>query len=344
MRKFALIIFASFVLVLAHSQIPADYYDAAQGLTGPQLKTALYNIIKGHIEYPYTASSTDVWDILKETDKDTANTDNVILLYTGWSVNAAQEYNNATGWSREHVWAKSRGDFGTALGPGTDVHHLRPCDISVNSARNNRWFDNCSEQYIDGDGPTDSFPSSTNWVWQPRDEVKGDVARMIFYMATRYVGENGEPDLVVIDSIPLDNYTNDPVHAKLSTLLEWHKADTFDAYERNRNDVIYTYQGNRNPFIDHPEYVDSIWGQEPVTGLHQVEVNPVEMYPNPASDLVWVNAPKDSVFSVYSMEGYLVLEVTESPLNLRNIKPGVYLITIVDFKGVPIANKRLIKL
>ena len=117
MKKLALLVVACLLLAITHSQIPFGYYDAVQGLTGPQLKTALYNIIKGHTEYPYTDGSTDVWDILKETDKDTANPDNVILLYTGWSVNAAQEYNSATGWSREHVWAKSRGDFGTASGP-----------------------------------------------------------------------------------------------------------------------------------------------------------------------------------------------------------------------------------
>ena len=108
------------------SQVPVGYYDSAEGLFGDELKNALYVIIKGHTEFPYTASTTDTWDILKESDNDPNNEDNVILFYTGWSVNAAQEYNNGSGWTREHVWAKSRGDFGTSLGPGTDAHHLRP--------------------------------------------------------------------------------------------------------------------------------------------------------------------------------------------------------------------------
>jgi len=222
-------------------QIPDGYYSATQGLDKEELKSTLYDIIKGHTEYPYTSSSTDVWDILKETDKDTANPGNVILFYTGWSVNAAQEYNNGAGWNREHVWAKSRGDFGTTNGPGTDAHHLRPCDISVNSARNNRWFDNCSEPYLDSGEPTGCFTSSTSWVWQPRDEVKGDVARMIFYMATRYEGEGAEPDLEVIDYLPDDNYTNEPIHAKLEALLQWHQEDPVDDFERNRNEVVYSY-------------------------------------------------------------------------------------------------------
>ena len=135
-----------------YGQIPVGYYDTADGLSDDDLKTALYNIIKGHTEYPYTDSGTDVWDILKESDRDINNSDNVILFYTGWSVDAAQEYNSGSGWSREHVWAKSRGDFGTSLGPGTDCHHLRPADISVNSARNNRWFNYCSEPCWNSNG------------------------------------------------------------------------------------------------------------------------------------------------------------------------------------------------
>ena len=248
------------------SQIPAGYYDDAQGLGGDVLKTALYNIIKNHTEYEYTTDTTDVWDILKETDKDPNNTDNVILIYTGWSVDAAQEWNNGDGWEREHVWAKSRGDFGTGLGAGTDVHHLRPVDPSVNSARNNRWFAECDEEYIDNGIPTGSYTSSTEWVWKPRDEVKGDVARMIFYMATRYEGENGELDLEVIDYIPSDNNTTEPIHALLSDLLIWNAEDPVSDFEINRNDIIYTYQNNRNPFIDYPEWVECIWNDN-CTGM-----------------------------------------------------------------------------
>jgi endonuclease I len=242
MPKIYLIILSIFLSASLSAQPPSGYYSSAEGVSGDALKTALYQIIKGHTEYPYTSSSPDVWDILKDSDKDPDNPDNVLLFYTGWSVNAAQEYNNGSGWNREHVWAKSRGDFGTSLGAGTDTHHLRPCDISVNSARNNRWFDHADQPYLDNGVETGCYTSSTSWVWQPRDQVKGDVARMIFYMATRYEGENGEPDLVVIDSIPADNYTNDPVHAKLSSLLEWHQDDPVDDNHRgSSNDELLEF-------------------------------------------------------------------------------------------------------
>ena len=226
---------------LLFSQNYGDYYQSAEGLKDDALKTALNTIIKGHTEFNYTSGSTDTWDILKETDKDPANTDNVILLYSGSSVNAAQEYNNGNGWTREHVWAKSRGDFGTEVGPGTDAHNLRPEDNGVNGARGNRSFDNCvsCQDVLYNGEATGSYIDASAFTFEPRDEVKGDVARMIFYMATRYEGENGEPDLTVIDYLPTDNNTQDPVHAKLSALLEWNEADPVDDFERNRNEVIY---------------------------------------------------------------------------------------------------------
>lgn len=251
-----------FLFILSGSltaDIPAGYYDDAEGKVGVELKAALHDIIKDHVKFPYTSSSTDVWDILKETDRDPNNPDNVILLYTGRSVNGAQEYNNGNGWTREHVWAKSRGDFGTALGAGTDVHHLRPCDNSTNSDRNNRWFDNSDTPHYDDGVATGNYFSYTKWTWEPRDAVRGDVARMIFYMAVRYEGDSDELDLAVVDYFP-DKYSNEPLHAKLSSLLQWHFDDPVDSWERNRNDIIYTdYQHNRNPFIDRPEFVTRIW-------------------------------------------------------------------------------------
>ena len=256
-------------------QIPSGYYDPAIGYTGEPLKTQLNLIIKDHTEFPYTSNNTDVWDILKETDRDTLNPNNVLMIYSGWSIDANLEYNGGNGWSREHVWAKSRGNFGNAIGVGTDVHAIRPCDVTVNSARNNRWFAECSTEYIDGDGATGSYTSSTEWVWKPNDNVKGDVARMIFYMATRYEGFNGEPDLEVIDSIPSDNFTNLPIHAKLSDLMQWHIDDPVDDWERNRNDIIYyQYQTNRNPFIDNPEYAQLIWGS---VGISELEIGENEL-------------------------------------------------------------------
>ena len=89
-----------------------------------------------------------------------------------------------------------------------------------------------------------------------RTRVKGDVARMLMYMDVRYEGENGERDLELADKV--NTYPN-PTHGKKSVLLQWHKLDPVDAFEMNRNNVIQSIQGNRNPFIDHPEWADLIW-------------------------------------------------------------------------------------
>jgi len=103
------------------------------------------------------------------------------------------------------------------------------------------------------------YTSTSTDTWEPREAVKGDVARMIFYMATRYEGDNGEVDLEVVDYAP-SSPNHEPVHGVFSTLMEWHVDDPVDEWEENRNDIIYEdYQENRNPFIDHPEYVAQIW-------------------------------------------------------------------------------------
>lgn len=326
-------IFLLFLSISLFAQAPADYYNGTETLRGKALKHALYEIIKGHTEYPYTSSSTDVWDILKETDKDTINPDNVILFYTGWSVNAAQEYNNGAGWSREHVWAKSRGDFGTTPPAGTDVNNLRPLDISVNSARSNRYFDMGSTEYFDNGVPTGCYTSATEWVWEPRKEVKGDVARIIFYMATRYEGENGEPDLYLVDYIP-DQYTKEPIFGKLSTLMKWNEEDPVDDYERHRNDVIYSYQHNRNPFIDHSEFVNMIWGADSITtGTVSFDKRSITVYPNPVKDLLYFKNAVDLQKEIYSMNGVLVRKTSSSSINLNSLSRGLYIVIFKDKDG-----------
>jgi endonuclease I len=224
------------------------YYQSAIGKTGDALKTELHNIIDDHRELSYD----NVWEALRNTDEDPNNPNNVILLYTGRSQSKLTNGGNVNDWNREHVWAKSHGDFGTSAGAGTDIHHLRPTDVSVNSSRGNLDFDNGGTQHSEALG---NYYDSDSW--EPRDAVKGDVARMLFYMAVRYEGDSGELDLELNDNV---NNGTAPLHGKMSVLLEWHREDPVDARERRRNDIIYKdYQYNRNPFIDHPEWAESIW-------------------------------------------------------------------------------------
>lgn len=250
---------------------PANYYATALGLRGDDLKAALHQIIRGHRIYPYSSSSTDTWDILKDADRDPSNPENVWLVYNAQSVNAAQEFNGGAGWNREHVWPQSLGGFDTNMGPGTDVHNLRACNILVNSRRSNLEFDYGGSP-VTSNGLINTF--ADNDSFEPNDQFKGDVARIIFYMAVRYEGGGGEPDL------ELDDFTNGGVYTfgKLSSLLEWHLLDPVDDFERRRNARIFFYQGNRNPFIDNPEFVHALFQpdyEEPYLTISPVASQPI---------------------------------------------------------------------
>jgi endonuclease I len=225
-----------------------EYYTPADGKAGSALKSALHNIIDDHT----TLSYSEVWGALRNTDEDPGNSDNVLLLYSGRSQSKFTNGGGVDDWNREHVWAKSHGDFGTAQGPGTDLHHLRPTDVTVNSTRGNLDFDNGGNEH--NEAPGNYYDGDS---WEPRDEVKGDVARMIFYMAVRYEGDSAEADLELNNDV---NNGSAPYHGKISVLLDWHEEDPVDSREIRRNNIIFEqYQGNRNPFIDHPEWAEMIW-------------------------------------------------------------------------------------
>lgn len=305
-------------------QIPPGYYDDAAGLTGESLKTALHNIIKDHTEFPY--SQTD--ELLKETDEDPDNPNNVILLYKGTSQAKSSFGGNPDDWNREHVWAKSHGDFGDNPPCGTDLHHMKPTDASVNADRGNKDFDNGGTQHPEATGCYYDDDS-----WEPRDEVKGDVARMIFYMSVRYEGGSGEPDLEVVDWV---NSAPDPEHGKFSALYQWHQDDPPDAFEINRNNVIYSYQDNRNPFIDHPEYLILIY--DPTNAMNDRYYKEITVYPNPASDELYVNIPMISgergTLQIIDLSGCKLLEqpivdkISTQFIDLSHLKPGFYFLSI----------------
>ncbi|MCM3324509.1 endonuclease I family protein [Cytobacillus kochii] len=232
-------------------QVDSNYYKEAKGKTADELKAALHEIIDDHNELTYR----EVWEALMVTDEDPQNSDNVILFYSGRSQDKDLKGPDADDWNREHIWAKSHGGFDTEPGVGTDLHHLRPTDVSVNASRGNLDFDYGGKEHQEAKGNYYDYDS-----FEPRDEVKGDIARMLFYMAVRYEGGAGELDLELNDRV---NNGRTPLHGKLSVLLEWHKEDPVDENEQRRNQLIYEeFQNNRNPFIDHPEWAFAIWGDE----------------------------------------------------------------------------------
>jgi endonuclease I len=313
--------FSIFISLSLFGQIPPGYYDDAAGLTGDELKTALHNIIDNHQEYSYN----DLRDfILKDTDEDPNNSDNVILLYTGRSQNKNTFGGNPDEWNREHVWAKSHGDFGNVPPCGTDAHHIRPTDVSVNGDRGNKDFDNGGQEHSEAQGNY-----YTEYTWEPRDAVKGDVARMIFYMSFRYEGDAGEPDLEVVDYV---NTAPEPEHGKFSTLYEWHQQDPPDAFEINRNNVIYSYQQNRNPFIDHPEYLILIY--DPTNAVNDIYYNTIHVYPNPSREYITITSPllvnHAAEISIINFMGQEVLKqkLSDQKIDVSGLPNGNYILRI----------------
>lgn len=217
-------------------EIDMDYYQEALNLYGNALRIKLNNIINSDLT-PLLYG--DARDILQESDEDPDNPDNIILVYTGYSVDST--WDGGLTWNREHTWPQSRLGEGVSYtndtpSRATDLHNLKPSDPDENAYRSNDYFGTISSSYI----------------YLPRDEVKGDIARILFYMATMYT------DLTLNNNAYSDS--EDKTMGLLSILLEWNQSDPVDDFERNRNNVIYSYQGNRNPFIDYPEFADLIWG------------------------------------------------------------------------------------
>ena len=210
--------------------ITMPYYYSAQGLTGNALFLELRDIVNtGFVGISYG----DARYILDESDADPNNPNNVILVYLGTSVSG---FWDGTTWNREHVWPQSLLGVdvdNNDINVGTDLQNLKPANPSENSSRSNKYFDNVT----------------TSSSYEPRDEVKGDVARILLYMWTKW------DFLTLVDSNP-STYQM----AMLTVLLQWHEIDPVDDFERNRNEVIYSYQKNRNPYIDYPEFVELIWG------------------------------------------------------------------------------------
>ncbi|WP_445945237.1 endonuclease [Shewanella sp.] len=245
------------------------YSDVLSGdfANAEELKNALSVIIaKNHKQLSYK----QVWSALTYADQDPANDKNVIEIYTGLSISKYDNQTSGSGtgkWNREHVWAKSHGFPNESQWGYTDAHHLRPSDVGINTARSNNDFGACKdtgeEVMFNGVG-TGNYLNKATDCWEPRDAVKGDVARMIMYMDTRYQGTDTAttqmPDLIAVDRLTTTEEDDSPLIGTLCTMYAWSQSDAVDAYEQNRNNQVYKYQGNRNPFIDRPELVKEVYG------------------------------------------------------------------------------------
>lgn len=256
-----------FIVSSVIAQIPTGYYDSATG-TGYTLKTQLYNIIKGHTDNGYAGLYTTY--ATSDIDNFYENDGSVLDMYSenptatdpyNYSIATTQRCGNYTTegdcYNREHIIPQSV--FNEASPMRNDAHFITPTDGKVNGMRSNYPHSVVvTPTYTSQNGSKlgqSTTAGYTGPVFEPIDEFKGDIARMYFYFATRY--EN----TVAGYSYAMFNGTSDKVFtpAFLSVLIAWHNQDPVNAREIARNNAIYARQNNRNPYIDHPEYVQAIW-------------------------------------------------------------------------------------
>lgn len=268
--------------------IPAGYYTTATG-TGATLKTNLYSIIKGHTSVSYNSLyshfvSTDsrqdgkIWDMYSN------------VSWSHGSKQCGSYSKEGDCYNREHSFPASW--FGDASPMYSDLFHLYPTDGYVNNRRSNYPFGEVkSPSYTSQNGSklgSNSFPGYSGTVFEPIDEYKGDFARTYFYMVTRYENliSGWQKNNASVDAVLSGNTFPAFEQWYLNMIWKWHHQDPVSQKEIDRNNAVYAIQKNRNPYIDHPEYADLVWGGVAVSVetsaspvVSQIQI--LSTYPNP---------------------------------------------------------------
>lgn len=251
-----------------------DYYASVNSSTDATLRSTLHPVIDDHTEFTYTPG---VWDILEIADQAPDNFNQIIDVYQNrrFTKGTDRAGSGSNTYNREHTWPNSLGFSTNAPGPYTDTHMLYLSQTVYNSDRGNLPYRDCPNSggapcgerstqnnpfWLGGTGSNQGiYPGTSNWVNASQFEVwsarKGDLARAVLYMDIRYEGTNGEINLEMGETTSTSGRM-----ASLSTLRAWHAADPPDELERLRNDIVYAFQQNRNPFIDRPEFVECLYG------------------------------------------------------------------------------------
>lgn len=228
------------------------YYKSIEGLSGKELIEELNFILSTNLK---DVKYSDIKEILEFADAKLDDPTKVVGIYN--QVLYRSNWGSKSEWHREHVWPNSRLAMDrvkeSGVNQGSDPHNLRAINPSVNSSRSNRYY----SEAIDNSGL--GHTNSTH-AYYPGDLDKGDVSRILLYMVVRYEQEG----LVLTSNEKLlkeaKAYTKEgALMGKLDLLYSWHLEDPVDEFEINRNNIIYNYQGNRNPFIDHPELFEEVF-------------------------------------------------------------------------------------
>ena len=231
----------------AASYYTGDYtYENLSGLSSDRLLNSLRTLMTS--THKTITTYANCRDYANKTDCENADGTTIVTLYTSYKSNFGQ-YNNGSGWNREHVWPKSLGGFNQD-GAGADLHHIRPTENKTNSQRGNKLYGNVNGGTTTTGNMSGLNGGSYSGYFEPLDTVKGDVARICLYVYVRWGAEYTDCSKI----------TN--VFQSIDVLLEWCELDPVDTWEMGRNEVVGKIQGNRNVFIDYPELAWTLFDRE----------------------------------------------------------------------------------
>ena len=345
---------------LCFAQAPTGYYSSATG-SGYNLKTQLKNIIDNINDnngLPFHDTSVtygDLWDLYKTSD--VRSDGKVWDIYSSCNFTFTTDQDTGSGgtsecdkYNREHTFPQSWYGGSNSHPLRADAHHVFPSDKKVNNIRGNIAFGEVlTKDYESNNGSkrgTSNIFGPTDKVFEPIDEFKGDIARALFYVATRYEDEidswennnNGANDM-------LDGSSNKVFEQwSLEMLFKWHSEDPVSQKEIDRNEEIFTHQNNRNPFIDHPEYVSEIWSS--VLSNETFSATDFKMYPNPNTNgTLYFKTTTSLSVKVFNVLGKVVatqnIDADSNSFDISLLPKGVYLVKVNS--GSSSITKKLIK-
>lgn len=328
-RSFLVLLFFPALLL---ADAPDGYYSSAEGNADARLKTALYDIIKGHIQRDYyaVASFFEQYDLTPDGYIWDMYSNRRCTQWYGCNLN------------REHNMPKSW--FGISGGQentdpiGCDYHNLFPSDVTANSAKSNYAMGmTTGGSFNNGVSKVgaNTYPGYSGTVFEPADEYKGDFARNFMYMVTRYESYAGRWQSTGTSSMLRNNtYPVFNTYA-VNLLMEWHREDPVSEKEISRNDGIYSYQNNRNPFVDFPELAEHIWGNLKGKKWYVNGVPTQMVSPNPAIDIITIKVSRpvgeNAYYEIYSISGVLCQKdilAENGQIGLAALGNGLYIIAV----------------
>jgi endonuclease I len=337
----------------SYAQIPAGYYNTATG-TGYTLKTQLFNIINNNTN-ALTSSSNygGLWTLFTQSafrDRYYEN-DNTLLDVYSERPTGPDSYNFSTTtqqcgnytnegdcYNREHTLPQSV--WASAYPMYSDAHFVLPTDGKVNGVRDNFPYGKVNvASWTSTNGS--KLGSNTNsgysagyvgTVFEPLDEFKGDIARCLLYFATRYEDQITSWNYTMFNGTSTQVFTN----TFTSILVTWNNLDPVSPYEIAKNNAVYNFQGNRNPYIDHPEYVAAIWNSALENSSFELE-NSISIYPNPTNiGSISINTTsKIDAIQLISINGQLINEY-KNPIKINenytldNLPKGFYFLKLTS--------------